>query len=112
MVPLNTTPNPGMLYNAIGASHFDPKDGYWYLGLLITLNTQRVLMRLALTERAGKVVVKTGTNDKPRELDLADEAQCRAFYDEIVEDIKRYFTAEPDFSETPSLRKIGFSSGS
>jgi hypothetical protein len=113
IVPLDKPVTAGAVTNVVGAAHFDPKDGYWHVGLVITLKVpnqspQRLLIRIALTERAGKVLVKTGTNDKPREIDLGNAGQLKAFYDEIVDDIKKYFTAEPDFDDKPSLKKVGF----
>ncbi len=106
LVPLDEQPKEGTQYSVIGASHLG-EDGYWHAGLRITTAPPKmVLIEVGLTERAGKVLVKLGADDKPRQIDLNDQKQCQAVYDEIVEDIKHFYTDEPKFGE--SFTSIGF----
>lgn len=48
-----------------------------------------------LAEADGKTTVRLGPDNEWRELDLGNESQCKAFYNFIVGDIKRYFTEAP-----------------
>jgi hypothetical protein len=101
----------GHRYTLTGALHQSEVDGYWHIGLHIALSRlDFIQIEFCLSEKDGKVMVKAGAEDKPRALDLSDEGQCRQFYDEIAEDIKRYFTSEPVLDEGASLRRIGFQS--
>jgi hypothetical protein len=107
-LPLDKEPKEDTIYGLAGAVHL-AEDGYWHLGLVITLDPyQRVLIRICLREQDGVVMVKAGDVIKPRQLDLTNENQLKAFYDEIVDSVKRRFTEEPDFDDKPSLKKIGF----
>jgi len=106
--PLDTDPEEGVQYAFAGAVHY-AEDGYWHLGLVITLIPfQPLLIELCVNDRDGKVAVKAGRDGKPRTINLQNPTERAAFYDEIVEDVKRYFTEEPDFNDAPSMRKIGF----
>jgi len=100
------------------AAQFSNADGLWHIGLVITLaeTPKHVFPRLhlmseiALGKRDGKVVVKYGWADSPREIDLGDEVQCRAFYDGIVERIKVCLVKRPQdlIGKTTDKTPVGF----
>ena len=97
LVPLDEQPKEGTQYSVIGASHLG-EDGYWHAGSRITTAPPKMgLIEAGLTER-GEGPGEAGADDKHREIDLNDEKQCQAVYDEIVEDIKHYYTDEPKFA--------------
>jgi hypothetical protein len=111
--PLDKEPEDGWTYNLIGATHY--KDGFWNLGLCVTLSNQpitpssgpRLLLAISMKERDGKVLVKRYLTDKPRTLNLDDENQCNEFYENIVDDIKKFYEQSlPDSDDTPN--SIGF----
>jgi hypothetical protein len=105
LLPLDREPEERMRYNVIGASHLGD-DSYWHVGVCIALPLQRILIRISLTETAGKTFVKLSDDGKPIEIDVGDQNQCADLYNQIVEDIKHYYIAEPKFGE--STAKIGF----
>ncbi len=100
----------GQHYTLMGATVFDPEDGYWHLGVCITLTPpgtfppQWVSFALCVTEHEGKPMVKVGVNGKPRQIDLNVQDQCKVFYDGIVENIKQSFGD----SKKSDSKRIGF----
>jgi hypothetical protein len=95
VVPVDQDAKKDTFYAIPGAAHFDPNDGFWHVGLVITLAERpntfprlRALTKVSVRERDGKVVVKRGGDDRPRELNLGDQQQCNEFYDDIVEHVK------------------------
>ncbi len=116
-LPLDKEPKKNTQYNIVGATHFNDNDGYWHLGLCMTLTKnpnvfpkQRVLVAICITEHDGKVMVKRGPEDKPRQLDLDNQSQYSEFYESIVERVKEFFAGGPqEFTDTSaSLKRIGF----
>lgn len=106
LLPLDKEPKQGTLYSVVGASHLG-EDGYWHIGLCITTAPLKViLIQLGLTEHADKITVKLGVEGKPCQVDLNDEKQCHAIYEEIVQDVKKYYSEEPKVGE--SSTSIGF----
>jgi len=109
LVPLGGEPKEGTAYPCHAAMRFG-EDGYWHLGVWLIITTlDSVLLELCLTEREGKLFVKGGINGKPYQLDGFDTVLCNAFYDEIVEQVKRIYTEDTLGSdEEPKVRRIGF----
>jgi hypothetical protein len=106
----------GLHYTLPGAMHL-ADDGLWHLGLLLTLYTstnafprQPLLIEFCVSEQSGRTMVKAGFEDKPRAIDLANQAERERFYDAIVGEIKNYFTTEPQLDDAASLKRIGFRS--
>lgn len=68
------------------------------------------MIEIALGKRDGKVVAKYGWTDLPREIDLDDETQRRAFYDGIIERIKARLVKRPQdlIGKTSDTNPIGF----
>jgi len=100
------------------AAQFSNTDGLWHIGFVITLaETPRhvhprlhLMIEIALGKRDGKVVAKYGWTDLPREIDLDDETQRRAFYDGIIERIKARLVKRPQdlIGKTSDTNPIGF----
>jgi hypothetical protein len=117
-VPLEKEPEQGVVYTPTGAIHFDTTEQYWRLGLIITLRESeniwpqsRVRLEIALREQAGKIIVKRGRDDSPREIDPSDQEQCKEFYDSIAERVRQFFAVGPENLADGSLRTIGFAAG-
>jgi hypothetical protein len=106
LTPTDKEPEENTTYALSGAVHFG-EDGYWHLGILIILAPQRILIEFCLTEKDGKLHVRAGSG-KGRPIDMTRAADRDAFYDEVVDDIKRYFADEPDFHESQATKRIGF----
>lgn len=115
-IPLKEEYKSDRQYTLAGATHLD-EDTYWHLGIKITLYEdpstypqQAMLIRLCVKELNGKIFVRIGLNDKPVEIDLSDETQCVALYENIINQIKAAFQNELQaFLEKSSpLKKIGF----
>jgi hypothetical protein len=100
----------GMRYTLPGATVFDREDGYWHLGVCVTLSppgtlpSQWVSFALCVTEHEGKPMVKIGIPGKPRQIDLNDPRQCNEFYESIVDNIKSSFSD----SRKSDSKRIGF----
>ena len=116
LAPLDKEIKAGTKYGT-GAIHFDTNEGYWRLGFIVTLreneNTfpqSRILLEIDVREQAGKILVKRGEGDKPREIDiLRNPKQCGEFYDSIADRVKRFYTISPDnLSDDTTVRRIGF----
>jgi hypothetical protein len=100
------------------AMEFNSTDGYWHVDVYITvfeapnIYPYHVLrFRLCLRESGGKLLVKRGWDDKPREIDLKDKSQCDDFYAGVVERVKEIFGRRPqDLAEDQSKSRtlIGF----
>lgn len=115
-LPVDKEPEDNTQYFLPGAIHLD-SDGYWHVGWSITLLEapnifpyRRVLVRVGLTERDGKIMVKRGWDHESQELDIKDKSQCDDFYAGIVERVKEYFGRNPqDFAQdSPSKKTVGF----
>jgi hypothetical protein len=69
---------------------FDEKDGYWHMGLAITVSQPGVFppswfgFAVCVKEKDGQVVVKTGLDGMPQQLDLNQPAQCNGFYEGLA----------------------------
>jgi hypothetical protein len=80
----------GGAYLLSDAIVFDEKDGYWHLGLAITVSLCGVFppswfgFAVCVKEKDGQVVVKTGLDGMPRQLDLNQPSQCNAFYEGLA----------------------------
>ena len=97
--------DPGRRYSLSGATVFDDSDGYWNLGIRISLTQlQFITFVLCVTEEGGIVKVKTGRNAKPRVLNLDSEGDINAFCDSIADGVVAVF-AEPRSSNS---RTLGF----
>jgi hypothetical protein len=108
--PLDKEPTERTNYMIPGAMHFG-EDGFWHLGLGLIFSGQRVLLEICVSQRKGKTIVKLGTDGQHRELDLTQEGQRNAFYDEIIGKLNNYFVAEAlDALDGTSTKKIGFHS--
>jgi hypothetical protein len=103
-------PEDGGRYTLLRAIVFDDEDGYYHLGLCVTLTPpnvfppQWVSFALCVTEKDGKPTVKIGFVGEPRQIDLNDASQCGAFYEGIVESLKQCFR-DPKKSNS---KTIGF----
>jgi hypothetical protein len=117
LAPLDKEIEPEKTYGPGGAIHFDINGGYWRLGFIVTLrenqNTfpqSRILLEIDVREQAGKVLVKRGEGDKPREIDvLRNPKQCADLYDSIADHVKQFYTMSPDnLPDDTTVRRIGF----
>ena len=77
-------------------------DGFWRLGLRISLGSGAVQLAFAVAEQDGIPVIRGA--DKPRPIDFSDQQQCNDFYDEVVGKIKAAFI-EP---QKPKGTTFGF----
>jgi len=100
----------GMRYTLPGATVFDKDDGYWHLGLCITLSRpgaippQWVYFVLCVTELDGKPMVKVGVVGKPRQIDFDSPEQLNALYEYIFESVMKCFHD----SNKDASKPIGF----
>jgi hypothetical protein len=96
-------------YSLVGAMHYD-HDGFWHLGFCLRLRPLKsVLMEICLTRSRGKSLVKTGKDGKAREIDLENKSKCEEFYEELIEDTKRFYTTEVQAAlDNPAPARIGF----
>ena len=108
--PLDKEVEPGRMYGPAGAIHFDTKEGYWCLGFILNLEGSRLLLEIDLREQAGKILVKRGPGDKPKEIDIAlNPKQCGEFYDSIADRVKQFYAVGPDsLPDDTRVRRIGF----
>jgi hypothetical protein len=90
-------------YNLVGATELDRADGYWHLGLLITVSEpgrfpeQWFGFVLCVSEdRDGTPLVKLGVAGKPRRLDLGDADQCEEFYRSVFDMAKQMLSGKGD----------------
>jgi hypothetical protein len=101
----------GDKYTAMGATALDEADGYWHLGIRISLVHSAALLPrwvffvLCAAEEDKKPMVKIGVDGKPIQIDLNDPTQCNAFYDTIVEGIKQCFS---DPTDSNAEKTMGF----
>jgi hypothetical protein len=101
-------------YELMDAIALDEGDGYWHLGLRISLLHSGALLPrwvsfvLCAAEQDQKPMVKIGVNGKPIPINLNDTAQCNAFYETIVEGIKQCFRPTAD---SASQKATGFEVG-
>jgi hypothetical protein len=97
-----------------GAAEFDEDDGFWHLGVHITLRPPghfpptAVSFVLCVKVQKGQSILKIGIDGKECQVDPSEPAQAQAFYDRVLEDVKRSFL-EPNSSKHKS---IGFTMGS
>lgn len=84
----------GMRYTVPGAAVLDEEDGYWRLGIRITLTPAGAWLRhivfavLCVSEQEGMPVIKISPTGRPSRLNVDDPNQCGKFFDSIVENIK------------------------
>jgi len=107
-------------YTLLDAIALDEGDGYWHLGLRISLLHSGALLPrwvsfvLCAAEQDQKPMVKIGVEGKPIPIDPNDAAQCNAFYETIIEGIKQCFRPPADSSSqktsTPQ-KTMGFEVG-
>ena len=113
--PLEKEPEPRMMYNVVGATHFSA-DGYWHAGFIIDLSSaenefprRRALFEFCVAERNGALMVKAGKKGKEWRLNLTDEIERNKFYDSVVELTKKVLSTElTDMPNGDGLRKVGF----
>lgn len=116
LAPVDKEIEPGAIYGVAGAAHFDTSEGYWCLGLIVTLRESattwpqsRILLEIDLREQAGKFLVRRGKGDNPREIDISDQKQREEFYDSIATRVKQFYTPGPDvLPDDTTVRRIGF----
>ena len=95
----------GQRYSLQGAAVFDDSDGYWHLGIRISLTQlQFVSFALCVTQQDGTIKVKTGVDAKPQTLNIDNEAELRAYCESIADKVIQVY-AEPKSSES---RTFGF----
>ena len=99
-------------YTLMDAIALDEADGYWHLGLRISLLHSGALLPrwvsfvLCAAEQDQKPMLKIGVDGKPIQIDLTDAAQCNAFYETIIEGIKQCF--RPPAADSTSEKTMGF----
>ena len=102
-------------YTLLDAIALDEADGYWHLGLRISLLHSGALLPrwvsfvLCAAEQDQKPMVKISVEGKPIQIDLNDAGQCNAFYETIVEGIKQCFRAAP--ADSSPQKTMGFEVG-
>lgn len=107
----HTEPEDGGKWTFPGAIEFDEDDGYWSVGICVTLTSPGAFpsnwfsFALYVSEDKGQTLAKVGSVGKPRIVDTKDSAQCALLYDEIVNDVMA-FIEEP--RRRLSAKKIGF----
>jgi hypothetical protein len=101
----------GRVYTLAGATVLNESDGFFHLGIRITLSPPEmfpphsVFFALCVADHEGKAQVKTGHEGKPRLIDLSNANECDEFYDDIVKGVKQCF-GDP---QKPGSKIIGFS---
>jgi hypothetical protein len=105
-------PRDGGRWALPGAVEFDEEDGYWHLGLCVTLTKPGTFppmwfaFTLCISEQQGKLMVKTGLIEQPRTLDPLDTFDCAQLYEDIV-DVVMARMKEPE-RRLEQRKKIGF----
>jgi hypothetical protein len=97
-----------MRYTIPGSLHYEPSDGFWHLGLGLNIAGQRLLLEVCIASSKDKTRVRRGSDGPIREIDLANEGQRNAFYDEIAAWVMSYFDVELDPFDGTVTKKIGF----
>jgi hypothetical protein len=93
------------------AAEFDEEDGYWHLGVRVTLSdpgnfpVNWFAFTLCVTEEQCKPVVKLGFMGKPQSLDFEQPTQCAPFYEGIVTTVMQRIKAP---IKKDSQKTIGF----
>jgi hypothetical protein len=94
------------IYSLPGAIKYDRTDGYWHLGIVVTLSQlQWVGFVLCVTEESGKPLVKFGGVGTPRR--IGDSKQRDEFFDEIVGKLKQSY----ENYRGPGPKNLGFKEG-
>jgi hypothetical protein len=115
-VPLKEKFDRKAKYTLVAATHFDFDDHYWHVGLLLILRESpneitpdAILLEFAIRENGGKMLVKRGKEDTPREINLSDQEDCENFYASVAEGIKAFY-GNPDgpSPDDRTPRRIGF----
>jgi hypothetical protein len=101
-------------YNLPGAMVFDPKDGFWRLGVRVVLSLNVFPERysffvLAITERNGKTILLAPPDGEEQEIDVSNTQQLERLAESIADSIKRAFRKEPlAYRKSKSQRRTGF----
>lgn len=84
-------PEGGGRYFVPTVAEFDSEEGFWHLGISITLTPegsfppQWFAFILCVGEKEGEIMVRVGSVGKPSAIDFEDKASCDAFYKTIVD---------------------------
>jgi hypothetical protein len=106
-----TEAEDGRKWTFLGAIDFDEEDGFWHVGVCITLSKPGHFPQdwasyvFCVTESKGKTLVKIGLIGKPQAIDLSDQMTCGVLYQSVVDHILERVT-EP--LPTPKAKGIGF----
>jgi len=108
LMPLDKEPKDGVKYSVVGAMHYE-EDGFWHLGLGMTISAKRFVLNLGIMERNGKTVVKVFADGQPREFDLANETERNDLYDFMASKIVKWFDSSAlDGLDGATTKQIGF----
>jgi hypothetical protein len=102
-------------HTVFAAIRFDPKDGFWRIGVHLVLSKNTVPARaafftLALIERSGKIIVLSPPNGDEMVLDTDDPTQLESFAASLSASIRGVFDAHPlgYLQQNSAKKSIGF----
>jgi hypothetical protein len=93
---------------------FNSDTGYWEVDVYVTLYEapniyphHEIRFKLSLCESGDKVLAKLGWEEKPRQIDVANQSQRDDLYSCIVDHIREFFERRPQVQEVKGT-PIGF----
>ena len=101
-------------YNLPGAMVFDPKDGFWRVGVRVVLSLnvhpeRYTFFVLAITERNSRTVLLGPPDGEEQEIDVNNTQQLERLAESIADSIKSAFRKGPlAYRKSKSQRRIGF----